>query len=210
MWAVRDRDRPEAHWGSSRPAGRVGAMWQKAFWSIAEAEKGFQEASWNGYLRGQGQSICRPASLAGSFWGASASIPGEKMSPLSVHWIPLVQSLSLVWLCSPMDCSTPGFHVLHHVPEFAQTHADWVGDAIQPSYPLSPSPPALNLSQRQGLGDAAFTMWQGQSMQSLLPGEELVHSHLSCFSLWPSTWDLSRGRSLWDKITESALLPSFT
>ena len=95
---MRDRDRPEAHWGSSRPAGRVGAMWQKAFWSIAEAEKGFQEASWNGYLRGQGQSICRPASLAGSFWGASASIPGEKMSPLSVHWIPLVQSLSLVWL----------------------------------------------------------------------------------------------------------------
>ena len=37
----------------------------------------------------------------------------------------------------PMDCSTPGFPVLHHLPEFAQTHAHWVGDAIQPSHPLS-------------------------------------------------------------------------
>ena len=51
-----------------------------------------------------------------------------------------------------MDCSTPGFPVLHYVPEFAQTHVHRVGDAVQPSYPLSPpSPPALNLSQNQGL-----------------------------------------------------------
>ena len=55
-------------------------------------------------------------------------------------------------LCDPMDCSTPGFPVLHHLPEFAQTHLHWVGDAIQPSHPLSsPSPPALNLSQHQDL-----------------------------------------------------------
>ena len=51
-----------------------------------------------------------------------------------------------------MDCSTPGFPVLHYLPEFAQTHVHWVDDAIQPSHPLSPpSPPALNLSQHQGL-----------------------------------------------------------
>ena len=44
------------------------------------------------------------------------------------------------------------FLALHHLPEFAQTHAHWVDDAIQPSHPLSPpSPPALNLSQHQGL-----------------------------------------------------------
>ena len=62
------------------------------------------------------------------------------------------QLLSHVWLCDPMDCSTPGFPVLHHHPEFAQTHVHWVGDAIQPSHPLSPpSPPALNLFQHQGL-----------------------------------------------------------
>ena len=55
-------------------------------------------------------------------------------------------------LCDPMNCSYPGFPVLHSLPEFAQTHVCWVGDAIQPSHPLSsPSPPALNLSQHQGL-----------------------------------------------------------
>ena len=55
-------------------------------------------------------------------------------------------------LCNPMDCSTRGFPVLYYVQEFAQTRVHWVGDAIQPSHPLaSPSPPALNLSQHQGI-----------------------------------------------------------
>ena len=48
-----------------------------------------------------------------------------------------------------MNYSTPGFLVLHCLPEFAQTHIRWVGDAIQPPHPLSPpSLPALNLSQQ--------------------------------------------------------------
>ena len=51
-----------------------------------------------------------------------------------------------------MDCSMPGFPVYHHLLELAQTHVHWVGDAIQPSHSLSsPSPPALSLSQHQGL-----------------------------------------------------------
>ena len=51
-----------------------------------------------------------------------------------------------------MDCSIPGFPVLHYLPEFAQTHVHRVGDAIQPSHLLSfPSPPVLNLSQHQDL-----------------------------------------------------------
>ena len=51
-----------------------------------------------------------------------------------------------------MDCSTPGFPVRHQLPELAQTHIYWVGDAIQPSHPLSsPSSSALNLSQHQSL-----------------------------------------------------------
>ena len=63
-----------------------------------------------------------------------------------------VQSLCRVWLCDPVDCSTPGFPDLHHLLEFAQTHVHWFGDTIQPSYPLSPpSPLSLNLSQHQGL-----------------------------------------------------------
>ena len=51
-----------------------------------------------------------------------------------------------------MDHSTPGFHVHHKCLEFTQTHLRWFSDAIQPSHPLlSPSPPAFNLSQHQGL-----------------------------------------------------------
>ena len=61
-------------------------------------------------------------------------------------------SQSCLTLCSPMDCSTPGLPVHHQPPEFTRTHVHWVGDAIQPSRPLSsPSPPAFNLSQHQGL-----------------------------------------------------------
>ena len=55
-------------------------------------------------------------------------------------------------LCNPMNCSTPGLPVHHKLPEFTQTHAHQVGDAIQPSHPLSlPSPPVPNPSQHQGL-----------------------------------------------------------
>ena len=73
----------------------------------------------------------------------------------------VVQSLSCVWLCNPMDCSTQGFPVLHYLPELAQTHVHWVSDAIQPSHPLSsPSPLALNLFQHQGL-----FQWVGSSHQ---------------------------------------------
>ena len=55
-------------------------------------------------------------------------------------------------LCDPMNRSMPGLPVHHQLPEFTQTHVHLVGDAIQPSHLLlSPSPPALNLSQHQGL-----------------------------------------------------------
>ena len=71
------------------------------------------------------------------------------------HYIQLfssVQSLSRVWLCDPMNHSTPCIPAHHQLPESTQTHVHWVGDAIQPSHPLSsPFPSALNLSQHQGL-----------------------------------------------------------
>ena len=64
-------------------------------------------------------------------------------------------------LCNPMDCSMPGYPVLYHLPELAQTHFHWVGDAIQPSHHLSsPSLPAFNLSQDQG-----FFQWINYSHQ---------------------------------------------
>ena len=55
-------------------------------------------------------------------------------------------------LCDPIDCSTPGFLVLHYLLEFAQTHVHWINDVIPPFHPLlPPSLPVFNLSQHQGL-----------------------------------------------------------
>ena len=79
---------------------------------------------------------------------------GHKWSDLAQNWhiqFCSVTQLCLT-LCDPMNRSTPGLPVHHQLPEATQTHVHWVGDAIQPSHPLSsPSPPALNLSQHQGL-----------------------------------------------------------
>ena len=58
---------------------------------------------------------------------------------------------SCLTLCNSMNCSMPGLPVHHQLLEFTQTHVHWVGDAIQPSHPLSsPFPPAFNLSQHSG------------------------------------------------------------
>ena len=85
-------------------------------------------------------------STALSFWKCSATVNGFS----------LVQFNSVAQLrptlCNPMDCSTPGFPIHHQLPELTQTHVHWAGDAIQQSHSLSsPSFPALNLSQHQGL-----------------------------------------------------------
>ena len=78
-------------------------------------------------------------------------------------------------LCAPTDCSTPDFRVLHYLLEFAQTRILSVSDAIQPSHPLSPpSPPALSLSQHQGL-----FQWVGSSYQ-VVKVLELQLQHQSC------------------------------
>ena len=73
----------------------------------------------------------------------------KKLSVL--HQFSSVTQLCLP-LCDPMDCSTLGFPVHQQLPELAQTQVHRVGDAIQLSHPpSSPSPPAFNLSQHQGL-----------------------------------------------------------
>ena len=76
---------------------------------------------------------------------------GKNITSFGFSSIQLVQFSSVTQscptLCDPMNCSTPGFPVLHQLPELAQTHVHWVGDAIQPSHPLlSPSPPTFNIS----------------------------------------------------------------
>ena len=76
---------------------------------------------------------------------------GSKMDPLSSVQVSSVTQPCLT-LCNPMNCIMPGIPVHHQFPEFTQTHAYRVGDAIWPSHPLSsPSPPAPNPSQHQGL-----------------------------------------------------------
>ena len=81
----------------------------------------------------------------------------------------IVQSLSRVQLCDPVDCSTPGFPGLHCLPELAQTHICRVSDAIQPSYPLlSPSLPA-----------------------SVFPSIELFSSESALHIKWPKYWSFN-------------------
>ena len=78
----------------------------------------------------------------------------KKCSSFFVVWVgwftSVIQSCPTLW--DPMDCSMPGFPVLHQLLELAQTHVHEVSDAIQSSHPLSsPSPPAFNVSQHQRL-----------------------------------------------------------
>ena len=87
----------------------------------------------------------------------SRGFPTLGSNPGLLHTSTSVQSVSSVaqsclTLCDSMNRSTPSLPVHHQLPEFTQTHAHQVGDAIQPSYLLSsPSPPAPNPSQHQGL-----------------------------------------------------------
>ena len=71
---------------------------------------------------------------------------------------------SCLTLRDPMDCSTPGFPVLHYLLEFAHTHVHLVGNAIQPSHPLLPRFLALNLSH--SLGYHLFTNFSHSSLTS--------------------------------------------
>ena len=81
--------------------------------------------------------------------------------PLTLYKFSSVQFNHSVVDWDPMDCSMPGLPIHHQLPEFTQTHAYWVSDAIQPSHPLSsPSPPTFNLSQHQG-----FFKWVSSSHQ---------------------------------------------
>ena len=84
--------------------------------------------------------------------------------------------------CDPMYCSVPGFPVLHYLPKFAQIHVHWISDTIQSSHTLSSlSPPAVNLSQHQGVfqwTDSSHQVFKYWSF-SISPSNE--HSGLISF-----------------------------
>ena len=106
---------------------------------------------------------------------------------------------SRLTLCDPMDCSTPGLPVPHSLPEFAQVHVHWIGDAIQPSHPLLLSSPAFNLSQHQGL-----FQWIGSLHQVAIWSFSSVQS-LSHVWLFATPWTEARQASL--SITNSRSPP---
>ena len=91
---------------------------------------------------------------------------------------------SCLALCKPMDCHMPGFSVLCHLPELAQTHVHWVNDAIQPSRPLlSPSPPTFNLSQHQGLFQWVDCLYQVAKVLALQLQHQPFHEYSGLFPL---------------------------
>ena len=128
---------------------------------LLEHEAAMQEVPllWNTAWRGSHVATLLSSWTQHSFYHVSETVldpPNQLMCQLNTHLEitkgSSVQSLCRVRLCNPMNHSMPGLSVHHQLPEFTQTHVHWVSDAIQPSHPLSsPSPPALNLSQHQGL-----------------------------------------------------------
>ena len=106
-----------------------------------------------------------------------------KMLNQSVQFSSVAQSR--VILCDPMDCSTPGLPVHHQLPEFTHTYVHSVGDAIQPSHPLSSASPTFNLSQHQGLfqrvGSSQQVPWYWNFSFSISPSNE--YSGLISFSI---------------------------
>ena len=110
-------------------APKAGSLWQPEEWGGEAGERGVQD----------GGDTCMP--MADSCWCMANTISQFSSA-----------TQSCLALSDPMDCSMPGLPVHHQLLEFTQTHVHWVGDAIQPSHPLSsPSPLTFSLSQHQGL-----------------------------------------------------------
>ena len=103
--------------------------------------------------KGQEQHLAGKLALRGIWLCNMCWFPIMANFKLVTKWGDICCSVtkSYLTLCNPMDCSTPGFSVLHYLLELAQTHVHRVGDAIHPSHPLSSPSFAFNLSQHQGL-----------------------------------------------------------
>ena len=116
--------------------------------------------------------VCTLVLRRNTSWTLTVNHLLHKYSLISIQFSSVAQLCPT--LCHPMDCSTPGLPAHHQLLEFTQTHVHWVGDAIQPSHPLSsPSSPAFSLSQHQGL-----FKWIGSSHQ-VAKVLEFQHQHQS-------------------------------
>ena len=132
------------------------------FWERLKAGEG-DDKGWDGWIASPTQWTWVWVNSGSLWWTWRPSILQFMGSQRVRHdwgtglnWTEHPFSDLLLFSCSVMsdyliNCSTPGFPILHHLLEFAQTHVPWVGDAIQPSHPLLSPSPAFNLSQHQGL-----------------------------------------------------------
>ena len=127
----------------------------------------------------------------------------------------VVQSLSCVQLfVSPWSkCIKPGFPVLHYLPEFSQTYILWVSDVIQLFHPLSPpSPPALNLSQHQGLIQWVSSSHQVAKVlefqhQIIEKGREFQKKIYFCFIGYAKAFDCVDHNKLWKILRDGNTRP---
>ena len=164
------------------------------------AAEGSHEITQTGYPKEWG---CLSSPWSPQFFRYPQQIPQRTFKKTSISIYPKalcylcsiifssVQLLSHVWLCDPMNCSTPGFPVHYQRPELTQTHVHWVSDTIQPSYSLSsPSLPAFNLSQHQGLFQGVSSLHQVAKVLEfqlqISPSNE--YSGLISFSLGRLIW----------------------
>ena len=135
---------------------------------------------------------CHRRVLCPHLWATLGIEADGSMAFSSVQFSSVAQSCPT--LCDPMDCSTPGFPV-HQLPELAQTHVHRVDDAIQPSHPLpSPSPPAPNLSQHQGL------FQEVSSSQQVGKVLEFQLQHQSFQWSWPWVKIIPNAALHWEKV----------
>ena len=112
-----------------------------------------------------------------------------KLLTYRVQFYSVTQSCPTIY--DPMNCSMPGLPVHHQLPEYTQTQVHWVSDAIQPSHPLSsPSPPALYLSQHQGLfkwvnssHELTHDAWGGQNI-GVSPSTSVLPMNTQDWSPW--------------------------
>ena len=131
-------------------------------------------------------------------WNNAVSTPllGCFVVPPTKPFSSVAQSCLI--FCDPMDCSTPGFPVHHQLLELSQTHVPWISDTIQPSPPLlSPSFPAFNLSQHQGLFQWVSSLHQVAKDWSFRSASILPKNIQDCFPLGRTCWIslLSKGLS---------------
>ena len=104
-------------------------------------------------------------------------------------------------LCDPLDCSTPGLPVHHQLPELTQTHVHWVGDAIQPSHPLSsPSPPAFNPSSIRVFSNESVLCIRWQKYWRVSFSTSPSNEHSGLISLWVES------KSLWPSARRATVL----